>query len=278
MPPERSPRACTAAASPTNACNPFPEPIPPPRPFSPRRGGRFAFFVGASLRRVSLTGDSARRIAEDSKIRGLGDSFGRAGSWGADGTIVYSSYTGLWEVPATGGQPRRLPLGTDDRTSGTTLFVRAPHVISGGARVLYHAPRTRDPRSAVLRLLDRATGKVSTVLEQASHGTLVGDTLLLFMRGTALMAVRFDAAAGTASGEPITVDPDIANASSMQNTVHDSNVGQYAVSAQGDVVVARGGFYPQRRLVLVRRAPSGALRQLALPRGTVPVRAEFAHG
>ena len=51
----------------------------------------------------------------------------------------------------------------------------------------------------------------------------------------------------------------------MPNTAFESNVGQYAVSAQGDVVVARGGFYPQRRMVLVRRAPSGALRPLALP-------------
>jgi serine/threonine-protein kinase len=131
--------------------------------------------------------------------------------------------------------------------------------------VLYHAPRTRDPRSAVLRLLDRKTGKVSTVLEDASHGTPLGDSLLLFMRGTALMAVRFNAKAGTTAGEPVTVEADIASASSMPITSGDSRMGQYAVSAHGDLVIARGGFYPRRLSVLVTRTPSGALRRLPLP-------------
>ncbi|MBL0170365.1 MAG: protein kinase [Gemmatimonadaceae bacterium] len=246
-------------------------------PFFAPSGREIAFFVGGSLRSVSLTGDSARRIAEDPNFRGRGYRyFGRTGSWGADGTIVYSDGIGLWEVPATGGQPRRLPLGTDDSASTTAQLVRAPHLISGGARVLYHAPRTRDPRSAVLRLLDRATGKVSTVLEQASHGTLVGDIFLLFMWGIVLMVVRFDVAVGIVSGEPVTVDPDIAIATSMTFSPHESNDGQYAVSTHGDLVVARGGFYPRERRVLVRRAPSGALVRWR-SRGTVPLRAEFAH-
>jgi Tol biopolymer transport system component len=231
-------------------------------PFFAPSGREIGFFVGGSLRSVSLTGDSARRIAEDTTFAG---GFPSGGSWGADGRIVFNNGVGLWEVPATGGQPRRVPLAADDSATRTAQVVRAPHVISGGARLLYHAPRTRDPRSSVLRLLDRKTGKVSTVLEQASHGTLVGDTLLLFMRGTALMAVRFDAATGTASDEPVTVDPDVANATSTRFTAFDSNIGQYAVSAHGDVVVARGGFYPREPRMLVQRLSSGALRPLALP-------------
>ena len=229
-------------------------------PFFDPSGREIGFFVGGSLRSVSLAGDSTRRIAEDLAFRA---AFANAGSWGPDGTIVFSDAVGLWEVPATGGQPRRLPVADDDTLSALT--VRSPHVITGGARVLYHAPRTRDPRSVVLQLLDRTSGKVSTVLEQASHGTLVGDTLLLFMRGTSLMAIRFDANSGTVSGEPVTVYPDIANATSMPLTSGDSNMGQYAVSAHGDLVVARGGFYPPRLRGLVLRSPSGALRRLPVP-------------
>jgi serine/threonine-protein kinase len=235
-------------------------------PFFAPSGREIGFFVGGSLRSVSLTGDSARRIAEDTAGASTSTGiFANGGSWGADGTIVFSNFAGLWEVPATGGQPRRLLVAEDDSVSRTARVVRAPYLISGGARLLYHATRSRDPRSVALRLLDRATGKVSTVLEQASHGTLVGDTLLLFMRGTALMAVRFDAGAGTASGEPVTVDPDIANATSMPLSTYDSNVGQYAVSAMGDLVVARGGYYPREPRILVQRALSGAVRALALP-------------
>ncbi|MCC6430455.1 MAG: protein kinase [Gemmatimonadaceae bacterium] len=231
-------------------------------PFFAPSGREIGFFVGGSLRSVSLTGDSARRIAEDSTFNGR---LANSGSWGADGTIVFANMVGFWEVPATGGQPRRLQVADDDSLSGTAKVVRAPQLISGGARLLYHAPRTRDPRSSVLRLLDRKTGKVSTVLEQASHGTTVGDTLLLFMRGTSLMAVRFDAMAGTASGEPVTVERDVANSISTRNTGSDSNIGQYAVSAHGDLVVARGGFYPPQRYALLQRAPSGLLRQVPVP-------------
>ncbi len=229
-------------------------------PFFDPSGREIGFFVGGSLRSVSLTGDSTRRIAEDGAFRA---AFANAGSWGPDGTIIFSDAVGLWEVPATGGRPRRVPVADDDTLSALT--VRAPHVIAGGARVLYHTPRTRDPRSVVLRLLDRTSGKASTVLEQASHGTLVGDTLLLFMRGTALMAVRFDAQTGTVTGEPVTVYPDIANATSMPLTSGDSNMGQYAVSSHGDLVVARGGFYPPRLRSLVLRTPTGALRRLPVP-------------
>ena len=54
-------------------------------PFFDPSGREIAFFVGGSLRGVSLTGDSTRRIAEDLAFR---EGLFNVGSWGADGTIA----------------------------------------------------------------------------------------------------------------------------------------------------------------------------------------------
>ena len=67
------------------------------------------------------------------------------------------------------------------------------------------------------------------------------------------------------SGEPVTVEEGIAQAIAMPNSVLESGVGQYAVSARGDIVIARGGLYPLRPRVVLIRAPDGRLRRLALP-------------
>ena len=228
-------------------------------PFFSPTGREIGFFVGLSLRSVSLTGDSARRIADN--IDGNRD-FASAGAWGDDGSIVFRTVSGLWEVSGTGGVPRLL---LADSGSGSSMTYGVPQQLSGGVRVLYQFQRSLDPKRAVLRLYDKARGTVTVVLENAMHGTVVGDSLLLFVRGGALLAMRFDSKSGGVTGEPVTVEENIAQAVAMPNTVLESGVGQYAISARGDLVVAHGGAYPIRPRIVLVRTPDGRARQLPLP-------------
>ena len=233
-------------------------------PFFAPSGRAVGFFVGRSLRSVTLNGDSARRIADGLGTELAGVASGM-GVWGADGTIIIGSPVGLWEVPAGGGAARRIPLPDDSATARIFPKVSAPTLAAGGTRVIFHTHPAWDPRRSALRMLDRATGTVTTVLENAMHGTVVGDSLLLFMRDGALLAVRFDVRAGKVIGEPVTVDDGIAQALYMPNTALESGVAQYAVSSRGDLVVAYGGAYPTQLTDVVVRAPDGRVRRLALP-------------
>ncbi len=186
-------------------------------------------------------------------------------AWGADGTIIIGNTDALWEVPEAGGTPRRIPLPEDSAKARIFPKVSAPTLAAGGTRVLFHTHPAWDPRRSALRMLDRATGTVTTVLENAMHGTVVGDSLLLFMRDGALLAVRFDVRAGKVIGEAVTVDDGIAQAINMPSSALESGVAQYAVTSRGDLVVAYGGAYRRQSSDVVVRAPDGRVRRMALP-------------
>ena len=72
-------------------------------PFFSPDGREIAFFAADELRRIPVAGGPATRIA--------GAPSGNAGTWGTDGTILFTRWfgpeSGLWSVPATGGDPRQ---------------------------------------------------------------------------------------------------------------------------------------------------------------------------
>ena len=78
------------------------------------------------------------------------------------------------------------------------------------------------------------------------------------------MAVRVDAATGAPRGDPVLVVDDVMQSFNMPNSAVDLGIGQYAISARGDLVYATGGAFtaPLADLVLVR--PNGAVDTIAV--------------
>ena len=57
-------------------------------------------------------------------------------AWRADGTIVFATTEGLFEVSANGGEPR--VIARPARARGETLYAW-PHLLPGGGSILYTA-------------------------------------------------------------------------------------------------------------------------------------------
>ena len=111
------------------------------------------------LKRVSVRGGPTSTICEfPTDLRGA--------SWGADGTIVFASTdptSGLWRVPAVGGEPE--PLTTPDPEQGAADHWW-PEILPGGEAVLFTMLRqvsTTLVEDAQMAVLSLATGEVKVI-------------------------------------------------------------------------------------------------------------------
>jgi serine/threonine-protein kinase len=177
-------------------------------------------------------------------------------TWGVQGTIVFATTAGLYEVAADGGEPRLL-VGPD-RTRRELLYAW-PQFLPDGRSVLFTImpeDASEAPRIAWLDLQSLATGVVITGGTCARY---VPTGHLVYAAGQALMAVPFDAATRTTQGTPTTLrDVEIATAG--------NGAADFSISASGTLVYIpplRG--FPPSQLLWVDR--EGNEEPLALAPG-----------
>ncbi len=108
--------------------------------------GNWVGYFSRGLKKVSILGGPPVSICD---VEGGGP---RGASWGDDDTIVFatSASTGLWRVPAGGGEPEELT--TPDRELGDHQW---PEILPGGDAVLFtivDRPDVDNSPSAVLSL------------------------------------------------------------------------------------------------------------------------------
>jgi eukaryotic-like serine/threonine-protein kinase len=117
-------------------------------PFFSPDGVWVAFYREGALRKVRVAGGAPMVVAE---IPPPALFFG--GSWGLDGTILYTT-TGatLYRVPAAGGVPTRVAL------ADTGLRLVHPHLLPGGEAALVTV--TPDYREGRIGVLDLMSGRV----------------------------------------------------------------------------------------------------------------------
>ena len=163
--------------------------------FSPD-GESFGFFAQGKLKRVDLSGGAAVSICD------LAQGIGRAGTWGADGWILFASVQGdaIYRVPADGsGRPE--PLVKSDPERGVVRVVW-PWFLPDGRRFLYILMRSSGERTLMLAepgKPERAVAPMRYRTEYVSPGYLV------FPREGVLLAQRFDPAAARIIGEPFPI-------------------------------------------------------------------------
>lgn len=151
------------------------------------------FFADSKVKTIDLNGGSAAAVCDA--------PFGRGGTWGPSGVIVFTPGTQspLMRVSATGGTP--VPLTKVDQSQHTSH--RWPFFLPDGEHFIYLAIN-HDPSRAVNDSLYYASldGRENRLLFRSQSNAVYGSGFLLFARSGQLMAQAFDAASGTLSGEP----------------------------------------------------------------------------
>ena len=169
-------------------------------PFWAADGRAVGFFADGKLKKIDVSGGAPVVIATAPNPRG--------GTWGPDGTIVFSPLVGvLQQVAASGGTPRQLT--TLDLSNGDNAH-RWPQFLPDGRRFLYWVRSGKPNRTGIyLSTVDRPNEKVF-VVESLSDGAYSpprgnGQGYLLRVRENALVAQPFDPGRAQVSGQPIPI-------------------------------------------------------------------------
>jgi Tol biopolymer transport system component len=161
-------------------------------------GRSLAFFTGTKLRRLDLPGGTPVSICD------VREGIGFAGTWGADGQILFASIEGeaIYGVAASGGMPTPV-LKPDPAHDEARL--NWPFFLPDGRRFLY-LQRRRDGSG---HLMLAEPGKTPRdVMPVYSNVQYVDPGYLVFGREGALVGQRFDLARGAVVGAPFSIaDP-----------------------------------------------------------------------
>ncbi|HVR29938.1 MAG TPA: protein kinase, partial [Thermoanaerobaculia bacterium] len=165
-------------------------------PFWAPDSRRLAFFSQRSLKWIDSLGGSPLEIASTPSVQEV-----RGGAWGADDVLIYApTFTGpLFSVSGRGGQSQPATRLPDDGSMGTTRF---PSFLPDGRRfVFYSSPGSgTEPGSIHLGRLGSLDAK--TLGPATSTAVYAPPGYLLYARGDALVAHRFDEEREELVGEP----------------------------------------------------------------------------
>jgi Tol biopolymer transport system component len=196
-----------------------------------------AFTARGHLRKVRLDGGPITDVA---------DATWGSGTWGPDGTIVFTpaSGSGLWRVTADGGKPE--PVTRPDTAHGEFSHWW-PQFLPDGHTVLFTNYRTPFTTSKI-ETLDLRTNRRKVVVDGAIGGVYVRSGHLLFSRGTpTVFAVPFDVERFETHGDAKPVLEDI-DGNPAQGRV------SLAVSANGTLAfLPQSQWTPKRSLEWVDR-------------------------
>jgi Tol biopolymer transport system component len=177
----------TALSGTENASDPF---------FSPD-GQWIGFFADGKLKKISILGGAAVALCDAPNDRG--------GSWGADGTIVFTPdlRVALSKVSSAGAAPQ--PLATLDKQAGEATQ-RWPQVLPGGKAVLFTS-NTRAGTGASLEDSDIvvyliASGQRKMVQRGGFYARYLPSGHVVYMHEGTLFAVPFDLQRLEVTGQP----------------------------------------------------------------------------
>ena len=218
--------------------------------FSPD-GQWIGFFAGGKLKKISVNGGQPVVLCDVSTSRG--------GSWGPDGTIVFSPslvLASLMRVSAAGGTPKKL---TELNAQAKEVTHRWPQILPGGKAVLYVTGQARDVGSyedskIAVERLDTHEKKILPI--QGTYPRYSPTGHILFVRQNRIFAVPFDLTSLEVTGPPVPVVDDVA--------VTQVGIAGYAVSSTGSLAYVPGSAISTEG-VLVWQDRKGLIEALQAP-------------
>ena len=180
------------------------------------------------MKRIAATGGTPETICS-----GLG---WRGGAWSPNGTIVWASDTGVYRVSANGGTAQKIV------DQGAIIYFD-PVFLPDGDHYLLSAFDAQRIGTILVRSLSDATERV--VLRDATNAAWIDSGHLLYIRGDALMAQRFDADKAQLTGDPVAILPAVGAMRLETMTA------LFSVSRNGRILAVKPDYASTARLVQV---------------------------
>jgi hypothetical protein len=217
-------------------------------PFFSPDSRRIGFWSDEALRWVPIEGGPVQQIASigpDGRIL----TRGRVTSavWTEQDRVLYGSGNGVMSLPVGGGTAEQLTTINRDAGESGHLF---PQVVPGTGDLVFTVLSSSDLRSAKVVSYQVSTRQYKVLAENATDARLVGDRLLVFMRGDQLLAARFNPRTLECEGPPLIVGTGVMYSGNNLNTTIDTGAGQFAVSKAGHLAYLTGGVYPDAKNTL----------------------------
>lgn len=185
-------------------------------PFWSPDGGSLGFFADGRLKTIDLRNGQTTTLARAPR--------GRGGAWSADGVILFAPDvdSGILSIPASGGAPS---LATDVAGAPSHRF---PCYLPDGRHFLFLVLRDDRDESEIHwgRLGGPETGRLLTA---SSNAVYTKPGYLIFARGAALLAQRFDAGGLRTIAPPIVVSERVG----VYGEAGPTGLGAFSVSADG---------------------------------------------
>ena len=195
-----------------------------------------AYWDGAQLRRIAISGGAAAVIADS-----IGNPAGM--NWEEDGTILFGQGGGIYRVSANGGLPELIVPVDDGR-----IFY-SPELLPDGDSLIFTSwSVSGDLSGAQVEVQSLSTGERDVLVAGGGEARYVPTGHLIYTRADgSLFAIAFDPETLSVSGGPVPL---------LQGVVRIGATGfaKYAVSEDGTLVYATGTVTSEiRELVWVDR-------------------------
>jgi Tol biopolymer transport system component len=194
--------------------------------------GRFiAFFAGGSLKKIAADGGPAEKICDA--------AFGNAGTWGPDGTVLFTEWAGgregIYRVSSRGGNAVKLALRT---AAGPEQGIAWPAFLPDGRRFLYLNGVFGGSltRAIALASLDSPDARH---LAPADSGPIPVGRRILYVREGTLLVQAFDPAGMQVQGDPTPVVD-------LVWFLRSTGAAEFTASADGQVLAFRAPPPPTR--------------------------------
>jgi serine/threonine-protein kinase len=149
------------------------------------------------------------------------------GTWRADGTIVFATSEGLYQVSENGGEPRLLVKPDPRRKERAYAW---PEFLPDGRSVLFTMVPEDSIEGAQIAALDLKTLEARIVLKGGSAARYASTGHLVYASGQTLKAIAFDPDTKQTRGDPVTL-PNIEIATALDN-----GAAKFAVSETGTLL------------------------------------------
>jgi Tol biopolymer transport system component len=209
-------------------------------PFFSPDGRWIGFFVGNTVKKVSVSGGAAVTVCStNGSPRG-------GGFWGEDGNIYFASArTPIMRVPAGGGTPSAITRLDAQKGEASN---RAAQLLPGGDAFLFESTRDNSAwEDATILIQSVKTGERKTLVEGGYFGRYIhGDDPfsghLIYMHGTTMFAAPMDVRRLALTGPAVPAAEDVVRRPA-------NGVADYGFTASGTVIYLAGAYDATRPLV-----------------------------